>query len=143
VSGLAATEDDEAKKRCKAEFSVANVSATHRSLDTKTEKVVHQLYEWTIDLGGHPNERGVMTTTIRTDTGFGAVFLTNNPVPIAGALKVAAEVAVRMLKNGRAGPPRTLRDHGGGSRHRRACRRNQHRLQDVRLRQSERELIRR
>jgi len=91
-------EDDEAKKRCKAEFSVANVRTTHRSLDTATEKVVHQLYEWTIDLGGHPNERGVMTTTIRTDTGFGAVFLSNNPVPIAGALKVAAEVAVSTLK---------------------------------------------
>src|SRR5215831_2534858 len=36
-------EDDEAKKRCRAEFSVANVSATHRSLDTATEKVLHQL----------------------------------------------------------------------------------------------------
>lgn len=91
-------ESEDAKKRCKAEFTVANVSATHRALDAATEAVVHKLYEWTIDLGGHPNERGVMTTTIRTDTGFGAVFLTNNPVPIAAALKATTEVAVGALK---------------------------------------------
>jgi hypothetical protein len=91
-------ESDAAKKACKDEFTVGNVRVTHRAHDAATEAALHQAYEWTIDMGGHPNERGVLTTTIRTDTGFGGVFLTNNPVPIAVSLKVATEVGLGALK---------------------------------------------
>ena len=91
-------ESEQAKKACKDEFTIANVRATHRALDATTEKALHTLYERTIDYGGHPNEQGVFATTIRTDDGFGAVFLTNNPVTIAVALKNAIEVALGALR---------------------------------------------
>jgi hypothetical protein len=39
-----------------------------------------------------------MMTTVRTETGFGAVFLANNPSLIALALKTAVEAAVGALK---------------------------------------------
>jgi hypothetical protein len=90
--------DAAAEARCAAEFSIRNVRATHAALDAGTEGRCHTLYKWTIGLGGHPNERAVLTATTRTAAGFGAVFLTNNPVNIAAALKNAVEAAVGALK---------------------------------------------
>ncbi len=95
---LGRDDDRDAQDRCAKEFSVGNVRKMHAALDAETEAVVHVLYERTIALGGHPNERGVFTTTVRTDIGFGAVYLTNNPAVIAMVLKTAVEAAVGVLK---------------------------------------------
>jgi hypothetical protein len=45
------------------------VRATHAGLDAEAEKALHTLYEWTIQLGGHPNERGVLAAMTRTAAG--------------------------------------------------------------------------
>src|SRR5712691_4394619 len=76
-----------------SQFSITNVRATHAALDPVTEAAAHKVYKSTIQFGGHPNERSVLAATIRTSEGFGAVFLTNNPVLIAAALKGAIEAA--------------------------------------------------
>jgi hypothetical protein len=99
---LRRNEDGAVKARCKTEFNVTNVRATHAALDPATAAVLQSLYERTIELGAHPNERGILAAMTRTDTGqdhmFGVVFLTNNPVLIAVALKTAVEAAVGALK---------------------------------------------
>ncbi len=99
---LRRNDDAAAKARCKAEFTIANVWATHSALDPAAATVLQTLYDRTIELGGHPNERGVFAAMTRTDTDqdrtFGVVFLTDNPVLIAAALKTAIEAAVGALK---------------------------------------------
>jgi len=95
-------EDAAAKGRCKNEFTVANVRATHAALDPAAEAALHVLYERTIDLGAHPNERGVLAAMTRNGTEqegiFRVVFLADSPVQIAVALKTAVEAAVGALK---------------------------------------------
>ena len=102
VIWLRRNDDDSAKAQCKTEFRVGTVRATHATLDAEAEKALHTLYEWTIELGGHPNERGVLAAVTRADTGqaitFGAVLLANDPNLIAVALKSAVEAAVGALK---------------------------------------------
>lgn len=99
---LGRDDDEAAKARCKTEFAVANVRATHAALDPSAAVVLQTLYDRTIEFGGHPNERGVLAAMTRTDTDqacmFGAVVLTNNPVLISVALKTAVEAAVGALK---------------------------------------------
>jgi hypothetical protein len=96
-------DDAPAKARCRTEFTIGNVRATHAALDPATEAALHALYERTIDFGAHPNQRGILAAMIRTDTSqscrsFGSVYLTNNPILIVAALKTAVEVAVGALK---------------------------------------------
>ncbi len=100
---LRRNDDAAAKARCKAEFTVLNVRATHSALEPAVADVLQVLYERTIELGGHPNERGVFAAMTRTDSDqgrrtFGVVFLANNPLLIAVALKTAVEAAVGALK---------------------------------------------
>src|SRR6266849_2245832 len=102
VIWLRRNDNKASKERCKTEFTVANVRATHSALDPAAAAVLQTLYDRTIELGGHPNERGVLAAMTRTDTGqvriFGVVFLTDNLVAIAVALKTAVEAAVGALK---------------------------------------------
>lgn len=94
--------DHAAEARCATEFAIKNVRGTHGGLDPANEAACYAVYKRTIGLGGHPNERGVLTAMTRAETGdalmFGAVFLTNNPAIIALAVKTAAEAAVGALK---------------------------------------------
>ncbi len=61
-------EDDAAMARCKAEFTVGNVRRTHASLDAPAATAMQALYDRTIELGGHPNELGVLGAMSRTTT---------------------------------------------------------------------------
>jgi hypothetical protein len=62
---LRRNDDEAAKERCKTEFTVANVRATHSALDSADAAVLQTLYHRTIELGGHPNERGVLAAMTR------------------------------------------------------------------------------
>ena len=66
---LRRSEDDGAEKRCATEFSIRNVRTTHAALDIANEAALYEVYKRTIAFGGHPNERGVLSATARTDTG--------------------------------------------------------------------------
>jgi hypothetical protein len=102
VIWLCRNDDAAAKARCKTEFAIANVRATHTALDAAAAAALQTLYDWTIELGAHPNERGVLAAMTRVDTGqgqtFGAVFLTDSAIHIAATLKTAIEAAVGALK---------------------------------------------
>lgn len=63
------SDDDAAERRCATEFSIRNVRETHAALDPANEHAPHELYRRMIAFGGHPNERGVLSATTRTDTG--------------------------------------------------------------------------
>jgi hypothetical protein len=99
---LLRSEDATTKARCKIEFTISKVRATHTALDHATATAMETLYDRTIELGAHPNELGVFAAMTRTDTDqnctFGVVFLTDKPVLIASALKTAVEAAVGALK---------------------------------------------
>ncbi len=91
-----------AKEQCKKEFTIANVRATHTALEPATAAVLQTLYEWTIEFGGHPNERGVFAAMTQSGTdqalNFEVVFLTNKPLVIAAALMTAVQAAIGALK---------------------------------------------
>ena len=95
-------DDAAAKALCKTEFSKANVRATHTALDPATATILNTLYDQTIEVGAHPNERGVLAAMTRANTDqnctFGVEVLTDKPVLIASALKIAVETAVGALK---------------------------------------------
>jgi hypothetical protein len=78
------------------------VRATHAALDPVAEAALRTLYRRTIGLGAHPNERGVLAATTRTETpeiyAFEVAYLTNRPLLIVLALKSAVEAAVGALK---------------------------------------------
>ena len=48
-------------RRVRNEFTIANVLNNLRSIDTAMHETARALYERTIDLGGHPNERATST----------------------------------------------------------------------------------
>jgi hypothetical protein len=56
-----------ARRRVKGEFTIANVQSHLQGIDAKTHDIAKTLYEQTIDLGGHPNER-VVTTQIAIES---------------------------------------------------------------------------
>jgi hypothetical protein len=61
------------------------------------------IYDWAIEFGGHPNERGVLVAMTRVERTegvrtLGAVLLTDNQTLIVAALKSALEAAIGALK---------------------------------------------
>lgn len=99
---LRRSDDAAAEARCANEFSIKNVRATHAALDPAMGSALHDLYKRTIAFGGHPNERGVLVATTRTETGqaytFEVALLTDRPLLIAAALKTAVEAGIGALK---------------------------------------------
>jgi hypothetical protein len=90
------------RTRCKTEFSIANVSKTHEGLDAPSARILKQLYEDTVDFGGHPNERGVLASLQREETGDTTTYRIGvlNPDPLLAnvTLKTAVQVAISTLK---------------------------------------------
>ena len=99
---LRRNEDEVSKSKCRSEFTVANVRATHESLDSVTAKQLHQLYETMIDFGAHPNPRGVHMAMNKSETEkainyqVGILFI--DIIPLVATLRMAVAVAVGALK---------------------------------------------
>jgi hypothetical protein len=107
---LSRQDSDETMNRCKAEFTVARVKATHAALDPDTARIFHGLYKDTIEMGAHPNERGVLSTMHRTDEGdrtyFEVLVLAGKkPDLIEEALRKGVEVAIGVLLTARLVSP--------------------------------------
>jgi len=105
-----------AMNACKHEFTVANVRDTHRSLDPDAAKILQQLYDSTIDFGGHPNPKGILASLRRVDEG-GAVtyrvgILNPDPLLMTMTLKMAVEVAIGVLRVGQLIAPDLLKVEG-------------------------------
>lgn len=99
---LRRSDDAAAESRCATEFSIRNVRATHAALDLRNEGALHEVYKRTIAFGGHPNERGVLSATARTEMGeiytYEVAKLTGKPLLIEAALKAAIEAAIGGLR---------------------------------------------
>ncbi len=92
----------QATQTCQAEFTAGNVRRTHEGLDAASAAAMHRLYQDTITLGGHPNERGV-ASSLRIDRGLDAVrigvgILHAGTVAQVAALKRAVDVAIGIAK---------------------------------------------
>jgi hypothetical protein len=75
--------------------------AALKNLDTELHRTTKILYERTIDLGAHPNERAItgnMTLEAGTDkTTFQNFYLHGDGVPLDHAFKVTAQVGLGSL----------------------------------------------
>lgn len=95
-------QDKAATDLCREEFKVGNVRRTHEGLDSRNAAAMRDLYDRTIEMGGHPNELGVLGSLTRTETAdaltFDVAFLTNNPLLISLAIKSAIEAGVGALR---------------------------------------------
>lgn len=93
----------EAMQACTGEFTVGNVRRTHEALDAATAGAMKRLYDGTITLGGHPNERGV-ASSLRIDRSqpdaprVGVGILHAGTATMTLALKSAVDVAIGVAK---------------------------------------------
>jgi len=74
VIWLRRNDDAAAKAKCKTEFAISNVRATHASFHATAAAALQTLYDWTIEFGAHPNERGVLAAMTRIEAGRGHTF---------------------------------------------------------------------
>jgi hypothetical protein len=99
---LRRNEDAMAKARCKQEFTIANVCATHEALDPDTSKHLKELYESVIDYGAHPNQLGVLVGIAHSKTAkkieYQVGILNPKPLPMIVTVRLAVAVAVGAFK---------------------------------------------
>lgn len=99
---LRRNEDATAKTKCKEEFTIANVRATHKPLDPDTAMYLQELYESVIDYGAHPNQLGVLIGIAHSkgnkkiDYKVGIIF--PQTLPMMLTVRLAVAVAVGALK---------------------------------------------
>ncbi len=102
VIWLNRNDDETAKGKCKSEFTITNVRATHRSVDRLNEPKLHLLYERVIDFGAHPNQQGLLSSAIQKEdekeivTTVGVLHPETTGVVVT--LKTSCEVAIGTLK---------------------------------------------
>ncbi len=90
-----------AKNQMKNEFQVSKVRAVIHQSDKRLAEVFQHLYELCIDLGGHPNQLGVMgSLQIREGedrTEFLQIYLHGDGVVLDAALKMLVDVGICCL----------------------------------------------
>ena len=98
---LRRNDDAEALKTMKRAFQGVGVQKTITSKDKKLGEVYNELYDRTIDFGGHPNLRGVLTSARMVETEdkreIQSVYLHADPTAVAHALKTTAQVGLCSL----------------------------------------------
>jgi hypothetical protein len=99
---LRRNEGPDALARCKNEFTVANVRATHEQVDAGAAADVKALYELLIDYGAHPNQLGVLAAARNAaDDGsrtYSVGILYPEELPVMFTLRLAAAVGVAALR---------------------------------------------
>lgn len=99
---LQRNDNAEAAKRCRKEFTVTNVRATHETRDAETAADVRRLYDELIDLGAHPNQLGTLAAARciqeRERVGFDMGILYAEELPVMFTLRQAVAVGVGALK---------------------------------------------
>ena len=94
-------ENDEAKKRCRNEFTVARVRQTHEEQEAAGARELHKVYETLIDFGAHPNQLSVMMALVKTEETDNQVtygIFPWKPLSVLFALKMAVATAIGALK---------------------------------------------
>jgi hypothetical protein len=95
-------DSDAAKKRSKAEFTIAKVKKSHEIVDAATAEAVSKIYELTIDYGAHPNQFGVLGSATmaqgKNEVKFDVGILHPRPELIMFALKTGVDAAIACFK---------------------------------------------
>lgn len=99
---LTRNDDDTTRSKCKAEFLIARVRATHESLDLETARGLRHLYETVIDVGAHPNPLGVLAalniSEHASEKTYQVGILAPEPILVLSALHATVAVGVGALK---------------------------------------------
>ncbi len=99
---LRRNDDQASKARCKSEFTIKNVRTTHEQFDPDTAKTLHGLYETLIDFGAHPNEQGMITAIMKSESGkqvtYQVPILAPHELALMMSLRMAVAVAVGAVK---------------------------------------------
>jgi hypothetical protein len=94
-------DDAAALRAMKKAFQGVEVQETIVATDKELGRVYSELYERTIDFGGHPNLRGVVTSTLFQESAdkrqLQPIYLHGNEATVAHALKTTAQVGLRSL----------------------------------------------
>jgi hypothetical protein len=99
---LRRNESDEATARCRTEFKVGRIRATHEAIDAAGASDMHWLYQTVIDFGAHPNQQGVLAAVIRSETesqrDYRIGILQPDEPRVMMSLRLAVSVAVAVLR---------------------------------------------
>ena len=94
-------DDEKSNKAVRKTFTIRNLLKALRSEDLKLHDVAQELYDRTIDLGGHPNEQAVFTVMKQTVNGtkltFESGYLVGNEPALVLALKTCAQIGTCAL----------------------------------------------
>jgi hypothetical protein len=94
-------EDEASRRRVQNEFTIRNVLNRLQAVDAKTHEIARQLYDRTIDYGGHPNERAI-NAQIKTESSdsradFTAEYFLCGDLPHKASLISAAQIGICCL----------------------------------------------
>lgn len=94
-------EDEKSKKAVKREFKIQNLLNVLKSEDDKLHHIANELYERTIDLGGHPNERAFLSVMKQSrdpsKITFDSAYLIGNEPALQLGLKSCAQIGICAL----------------------------------------------
>jgi hypothetical protein len=95
-------QSEESRKRMREAFKIGTLLEEVGATDTSLGDSVRQLYQATIEMGAHPNPRGVisMAEWVHDKDGvtYNGVYLTNSPALIGASLTTLAKVALVTLR---------------------------------------------
>lgn len=98
---LRRNDDEPSKKKVRREFTIRQLLDSLKSINQETHKVASVLYETTIDLGAHPNEKAFLSVMKQTkDEGritFDTAYLLGNTLPLQVCLKSAGRIGICSL----------------------------------------------
>jgi hypothetical protein len=80
---------------CDAPFSLP--TSTIAGTDAKLRDIYRQLYQSTIDFGGHPNERGLSSNLLKNEEAFLGVYLSASGLAVANCFKSVALAGLTCL----------------------------------------------
>lgn len=94
-------EDEAAKKRVRLEFMISNLFPVLESENHKLRKIAGDLYERTIDYGGHPNQQAFLSVMKQqsgeSKTTFQSAYMIGNEPALQLCLKSCAQIGTCTL----------------------------------------------
>jgi hypothetical protein len=94
-------DDEDSKKRVKKEFKISNLIDLLEKEDDILRNIASNLYERTIDYGGHPNERALLSVATKNEDEhkirFQSAYLIGNEPALELCLKSCSQIGICSL----------------------------------------------
>jgi len=94
-------DDAESKRKVKGEFKVSNLLGLLAVEDEQLRRIAGDLYETTIDFGGHPNERAILSVMKQqldeSKRTYQSAYMIGNEPPLHCSLECCAQIGVCAL----------------------------------------------